>query len=188
LKDSKSVNKFESASLEMLLNRIKTGNLKHLKIVLKSDSNGSLEALKDALYKLSTPETQVQIIHAGVGEVNDSDVLMAGNSQAILIGYNVNTVGQARHMLTNSKIEFINKKVIYHILERVESLITGMIDIKHDDIDLGEAKVKAIFFSGKDKLIIGLGITSGKIENRAKIRVVRDGKKAGSGEVLSLKS
>ena len=188
LKDSKSVNKFESASLEMLLNRIKTGNLKHLKIVLKSDSNGSLEALKDALHKLSTPETQVQIIHAGVGEVNDSDVLMAGNSQAILIGYNVNTIGQARHMLTNSKIEFINKKVIYHILERVEALITGMIDIKHDDLDLGEAKVKAIFFTGKDKLIIGLGITSGKIENRSKVRVVRNGKKAGSGEVLSLKS
>jgi translation initiation factor IF-2 len=113
---------------------------------------------------------------------------MAGNSQAILIGYNVNTVGQARHMLTNSKIEFINKKVIYHILERVESLITGMIDIKHDDLDLGEAKVKAIFFTGKDKLIIGLGITSGKIENRSKIRVVRNGKKAGNGEVLSLKS
>lgn len=188
LKESKSVNKFELASLEMLLNRIKTGSLKHLKVVLKAESNGSLEAIKDALLKLSTPETQVQLIHAGVGEVNDSDVLMAGNSQAILIGYNVGTVGQARHMLTNSKIEFINKKVIYHILERVESLITGMIDIKHDDVDLGEAKVKAIFFTGKDRLVIGLAVTSGKIENRSKVRVIRENRKAGSGEVLSLKS
>ncbi|MCK9272415.1 translation initiation factor IF-2 [Candidatus Gracilibacteria bacterium] len=187
-KSSKSINKFEQASLEMLLNRIKTGNLKQLKIVLKADSNGSLEAMKEALFKLNTAETQIQLIHSGVGDINDSDVLMAGTSQAILVGFNVGYVGQAKNILANSKIEVINKKVIYHILEKIELIITGMIDIKHDDLELGEAKVKQIFYTGKDKLVLGLEVLTGKIENRAKLRIIRDGKKIGNGEVASLKS
>ncbi|MDD2487018.1 MAG: translation initiation factor IF-2 [Candidatus Gracilibacteria bacterium] len=188
VKSSRSINKFEGASLELLLNRIKTGNLKQLKIVLKAESNGSLEALKEALFKLGTAEIKTHIIHSGVGEINDSDVLMAGTSQAILVGYNVGYVGQAKHTLNNSKIEVINKKVIYHILEKIESIITGMIDIKHEDLDLGEAKVKQIFFNSKERLVLGLEATSGKIENKAKIRVIRNGKKIGNGEVVSLKS
>lgn len=188
LKSTKSVRNFEGASLDMLMSRLKTGSLKQLKIVLKCDSNGSLEALKNALMKLSTSETQVAIIHSGVGDINDSDVLMAGTSQALLIAYNVSINVNARSTLANSKIEFIDKKVIYHILEKVENIITGMVDLKHEELELGSGVVKAIFYNGKDKLIVGLGITSGKIENRAKIRIVRDSKKAGSGEVLNLKS
>ncbi|MDD2565953.1 MAG: translation initiation factor IF-2 [Candidatus Gracilibacteria bacterium] len=187
-KSSKSLNQFEGASLSLLLNRIKTGNLKQLKVVVKSESNGSLEALKDALGKLGTAEIKIQIIHSGVGEINESDVIMAGTSQAILVGYNVGVVGNAKKTLQNSKIEVINKKVIYHILEKLESIITGMIDIKHDDLDLGEARVKAIFFTSKDKMVVGCELISGKVESKAKIRVVRDSKKAGSGELVSLKS
>lgn len=187
-KSSKSIHNFEGASLNMLLTRIKTGSLKQLKVVLKCDSNGSLEALKAALAKLSTPETQVQIIHSGVGEVNESDVLMAGNSQALLVAYNVLVNMNARHTLANSKIEFIDKKVIYHILERIEAIITGMVDVRYEDVSLGVATVKAIFYSGKDKLIVGLGVTSGKIENRSKVRVVREEQKVGSGEVQNLKT
>ncbi|MBP8016589.1 translation initiation factor IF-2 [Candidatus Gracilibacteria bacterium] len=188
LRASKSISDFEGASLEMLLNRIKTGNLKQLKVVLKAESNGSLEAIKDALLKLNTQEIKIHIIHSGVGDVNDSDVLMAGTSQALLIGYNVGTIGQAKNMLANSKIEFINKKVIYHIIEKVESIITGMIDVKHEDIDLGELKIKAIFFTSKDKMIIGCDVITGKVENRAKLRIIRNNKKVGSGEILNLKS
>lgn len=186
-KANKSIHNFEGASLNMLLSRIKTGSLKQLKIVLKTDSNGSLEAMRHALLKLSTSETQVNIIHAGVGEINESDVLMAGTSQALLIAFNVNVNMHAKQTLQNSKIEFIDKKVIYHVLEKVEAIITGMVDLRFDDVDLGIATVKAIFYSGKDKLIIGLGVDSGKIENRAKIRVVRADRKVGSGEVQNLK-
>lgn len=115
---------------------------------------------------------------------------MAGTSQALLIAYNVGLVTSARQTLNNSKIEFIDKKVIYHILEKVEAIITGMIDVRYDDVDLGIAKVKAIFFTGKNNsmMIVGLGVESGKVENRAKIRVIRDGKKVGSGEIMNLKS
>lgn len=187
LKSTKSVRNFESASLDMLMNRIKSGSLKQLKIVLKCESNGSLEALKHALAKLSTDETRVTFIHSGVGDVNDSDVLMAGTSQALLIAYNVGVNHHARSTLANSKIEFIDKKVIYHVIEKVESIITGMVDIRYDDVDLGVAVVKAIFYTGKDKLIVGLGVKSGKVENRAKVRVVREDRKVGSGEVANLK-
>ena len=187
-KGSKSIHNFEGASLNMLLTRIKTGSLKQLKIVLKCDSNGSLEALKQALSKLSTPETQVTFIHSGVGEVNESDVLMAGTGQALLIAYNVSVNVHARQALLNSKIEFIDKKVIYHILERVEAIITGMVDVRYEDVELGLAEVKAIFYSGKNKYIVGLGVVSGKIENHSKVRVIRGGEKSGTGEVTQLKA
>ncbi len=187
-KSSKSIHNFEGASLGLLLTRIKTGSLKQLKIVLKTDSNGSMEALKAALGKLTTDQTQVVFIHSGIGEVNDSDVLMAGTSQALLVAYNVSVNVHARHTLANSKIEFIDKKVIYHIIEKIEAIITGMVDIRYDDVDLGVTEVKAIFFTAKDKLIVGLGVVDGKIENKAKIRVIRNGEKVGSGEVLNLKS
>lgn len=186
--NTKSIHSFEGASLELLLNRLKTGGLKQLKVVLKCESNGSLEALKNALSKLSTNETRVTFIHAAVGDVNDSDVVLAGTSQAILIAYNVGVGIRAKTTLANSKIEFIDKKVIYHVLDRVESIITGMVDVRYEDVELGETKVKAIFYNGKDKMIIGLEVRSGKIENKAKLRVIRDGKKIANGEVLNLKS
>lgn len=187
IKASKSLNQFEWASLELLLNRIKTWNLKQLKLVVKSDSNWSLEALKDALFKQSTQDTKIHIIHSWVWEINDSDVIMAWTSQAILVWYNVWIVWNAKQTLQNSKIEVINKKVIYHILEKIESIITWMIDIKHDDVDLWEAKVKAIFFTSKDKMVIGCELKEWKVESKSKVRVVRDGKKAWNGELVWLK-
>ena len=187
-KGRRSIHAFDGASLDLLMNRIKGGNLKQLKIVLKCDSNGSLEALKAALQKLSTGETSVTIIHAGVGDVTDSDVLMAGTSAALLISYNVGVLPNARTTLAQSKIEFIDKKVIYHILERIEGIVTGMVDPKYEEVELGSAVIKAIFYSAKDKQIIGLGIKDGKLENRARLRIIREGKKVGSGEIVNLKS
>lgn len=188
-KNKKSIHAFEGASLGMLMSRLKSGALKQLKIVLKTDTGGSLEALKAALVKLSTPETQVVFIHAAVGDVNQSDVMMAGTSQALLIAYNVGVVPSAKQALSQSKIEFIDKKVIYHVLEKVEAIITGMIDIRYDDVDIGIAKVKAIFYTGKNNsmMIVGLGVETGKVEPRAKVRVIRGDRKVGSGEVANLK-
>ncbi len=188
-KNKKSIHAFEWASLGMLMSRLKSGALKQLKIVLKTDSGGSLEALKSSLVKLSTPETQVVFIHAAVGEVNQSDVMMAGTSQALLIAYNVWLLPAAKSALSQSKIEFIDKKVIYHVLEKVESIITGMIDIRYEELELGASLVKAIFYTGKNNsmMIVGMGVTSGKIETRAKVRVIRAGSKVGSGEVANLK-
>ncbi len=84
-----------------------------------------------------------------MGDINQSDVIMAGTSQALLIAYNVGVIQTAKSMLMNSKIEFIDKKVIYHILEKVEAIITGMIDIRYEELELGTAQVKAIFYTKK---------------------------------------
>ena len=128
-------------------------------------------------------------IHAAVGEVNQSDVMMAGTSQALLIAYNVWLLPAAKSALSQSKIEFIDKKVIYHVLEKVESIITGMIDIRYEELELGASLVKAIFYTGKNNsmMIVGMGVTSGKIEIRAKVRVIRGENKVGWGEVANLK-
>ncbi|MBP9779105.1 translation initiation factor IF-2 [Candidatus Gracilibacteria bacterium] len=188
-KNTKSIHAFEGASLGMLMSRLKSGALKQLKIVLKTDSNGSLEALKASLSKLSTPETQVTFIHSAVGDINQSDVMMAGTSQALLIAYNVGVLPAAKSALSQSKIEFIDKKVIYHVLEKVEAIITGMIDIRYEETELGTALVKAIFYTGKNNamMIVGLGVEHGRVEPRAKIRVIRADSKVGSGEVANLK-
>jgi translation initiation factor IF-2 len=188
-KNKKSIHAFEWASLAMLMGRLKSGALKQLKVVLKTDTGGSLEALKAALSKLSTPETQVTFIHAALGDVNQSDVMMAGTSQGLLIAYNVWVLPAAKSALSQSKIEFIDKKVIYHVLEKVESIITGMIDIRYEEAELGSATTKAIFFTGKNKsmMIVGLGVDTGRIEPKSKVRVIREGSKVGSGEVSNLK-
>lgn len=171
------------------MSRLKSGALKQLKIVLKTDTGGSLEALKATLLKLSTPEIQVTFIHAAIGDVNQSDVMMAGTSQALLIAYNVGIIPSAKQALSQSKIELIDKKVIYHVLEKVEAIITGMVDIRYEDVDLGTAKVQAIFFTGKNNsmMIIGLRIETGRVEPRAKVRIIRGDRKVGSGEVANLK-
>lgn len=189
-KNAKSIHAFEGASLNMLMSRLKSGALKQLKIVLKTDSGGSLEALKAALSKLSTAETQVTFIHAAVGDVNQSDVMMAGTSQALLIAYNVGVIPQAKSALAQSKIEFIDKKVIYHILEKVEAIITGMVDLKMEEQELGSATVKAIFHHGGKTdgiMTVGLGVDFGRVEPRSKVRVIRSERKVGSGEIVNLK-
>lgn len=184
---SKSVKQFEGASLSSLMNKLKSGSLKDLKIVLKADTNGSLEALKAALLKVEADEVQVKIIHSWVGAINESDVLMAGTSSALLVGFNVSKIAAAQDTLNKSQIEVISDKVIYRIIERVEEIATGMVDIKHVEQFLGVAVVKEIFFSTAKMQIIGLGVVEGKIENKAKIRIIREERTAGTGVVDNLK-
>ncbi|MCT4617599.1 MAG: translation initiation factor IF-2 [Candidatus Gracilibacteria bacterium] len=177
------------SGLELLMSRIKSGMLKDLKVVVKADTNGSLEALKAALLKISNDEVRVAIAHAGVGNINESDVLMASASQTILVGFNVDLVGKASEMVDSSGIELINHRVIYHITERIEAIATGMLDPKEVEIVLGEAKVKQIFYTGKKYLILGLGLLEGnKIESGAKVRVIRKDKMIGKGDIENLKS
>ncbi len=135
---SKSVNKFENASLTNLIGRLKQGTLQYLKVIVKADSNGSLEALKSSLLKITAKDVAVKIIHAGIGAVNESDILMAGTSAAIVVAFNVPMGVNATHILSKSEIEVIADKVIYRIIEKIESIATGMIDIKYDQVLIGE--------------------------------------------------
>jgi translation initiation factor IF-2 len=184
---SKSVNKFENASLMNLMGRLKTGTLQHLKVVLKADSNGSLEALKASLQKITAKDVAVKIIHAGIGAVNESDVLMAGTSAALLVAFNVPMGTNATDTLSKSKIEVIADKVIYRIIEKVESIATGMIDIKYDQVLVGEGKALKIFYTGEKMQIVGLSVVSGNIQKGAQLKIIRNDRVSGTGKVETLK-
>jgi len=180
--------KNKASGLDVLMSKIKAWNLKQLKIVLKADTNWSLEAIKAALIKLSTPETNVSIIHSWVGAITEGDVLMCEWSSAILIGFNVGVVNTAKSAIEDTKIEFISSDVIYHITERVEKIVTWMLDPKEVEIILGRAKVGWIFFSDKKFMILWLVVPGETtIEKWVDIRVIRKDKKVWTWKVTSLK-
>ena len=179
----------ELSGLEVLMSRIKAGNLKQLKIVVKTDSNWSLEALKVALQRLSTPETNVAIIHSWVGNINESDIVMASSSKAILISFDVGIVATAKRTIEIEKVEYIESKIIYHITEKIEKIVSGMLDPKEVDIELGTAKVGGIFYTSKEFMVLGLILQhDNKIETWAKVRVIRKKSKIWKWEIESLKS
>lgn len=178
-----------AGGLELLMSKIKSGNLKQLKIVVKADSNGSVEALKAALIKLSTEETEVIVIHSGVWNVNLWDILMCEWSAAILIAFGVSIDTTAANEIENAKIEFINSKIIYHITERIEKIVSWMLDPKEIEVKLCEAKVWGIFYTDKKFMIVGLIIKEEdtSVEKWALIRVLRKDKYVWKWEVKLLK-
>ncbi len=177
------------SNLDMIMNKIKAWNLKTLKVIIKADSNWSLEALKWAVTKLSTPETNVSIIHAQVGNITESDIAMAEWSNAILIWFNVWETSTAKKIIDKADIEYIKSKVIYHITERIEKIVTWMLDPKEETIILWEAKVWWIFYHGDDFMILGLQLQpESKIEAKCEANIVRKWKLIWKWIVENLKS
>lgn len=185
----RSQKKLKSSQLDILMSRIKSGSLKQLKIVVKADTNGSLEAIKNALLKLSTPETTVSLIHTGVGNITEGDVLMCWGSSAILIGFWVSVGINARKWLEDSRVEYIESKIIYHITERIEKIVTWMLDPRETEVILCNAKVGGIFYASKKFQIIGLVLSQEEstIEKNALVRVFRGDKLVWKGKIESLK-
>lgn len=177
-----------SSGLDLLMSRIKAWNLKQLKIIVKADTNGSLEAIKAALLKLSTPETSVTIIHSWVWAISESDILMGKWSQAILIWFHVWVLPNAKSVLEDSWVEFISSEIIYHITERIEKIVTWMLDPKEVETILWKAKVGWVFFTEKNFMIVWLVVwPDNKIEAWAKIRVFRKKKYLWGWSLGSLK-
>lgn len=179
----------QASSIDLIMSKIKSWALKQLKIVLKSDSNWSLEALKWALIKLSTPETRVSIIHSWVWNVTEWDVLMCQWSKAILISFNVDLLWNTKNMIEDNKIELISSKVIYHITDKIEKIITWMLDPKEVEISLWEATVGWIFYEDKWFMILWLKIKADNIiQKNAQIRVIRKDKMMWKWLIENLKS
>lgn len=163
-----------SSSIDLIMSKIKSWSLKQLKVVIKSDTNWSLEAIKWALEKLSTDETRVTIIHSWVWNITEWDVLMCQWSSAILVWYNVNLLWTSKNLVEDKKIEYIWSKIIYHITERIEKIVTWMLDPKEVEILLWEAKVWWIFYEDAKFKILWLKISEwNKVENKAQARVIR---------------
>lgn len=174
-------------SLEDLFEQIKKGEVKDLNLIVKGDTQGSVEALQDSLLKLSQEEVKIKIIHSGVGAVNESDVMLATASNAAIIGFNVRPDINARKMAEMENVNIRSYRIIYEAIEEMQDAITGMLDPVYEEVVQGEAEVRQIFKSSRFGTIAGSYISDGKILRNYRIRVIRDGKIVHEGKIESLK-
>lgn len=186
LRSSSTYRSATGASFNDLISRIGMGELKQLKIVLKSDTKGSLEAVRNSLMKLNTSEVEVTVIHSGVGNVTETDVLMASAAQGLIIGFNVSALPQVEKSADKMNVTIKNYRVIYHLTEEIASLLGGMLDPELREIHLGDFEVLQIFYSSRKYMIIGGRVLKGKLESKAELRVIRGDKLVGEGKIESI--
>ena len=180
-------NAFQKVTLDNLFDSINEGDLKELNIVVKADVQGSVEAVRQSLEKLSNEEVKVRVIHGGVGAINESDVMLANASNAIIVGFNVRPDSVAQANAERDKVEMRMYRVIYDCIEEIQAAIKGMLAPKYHDVDLGKAEVRNVFKLSSAGTIAGCYVTDGKVTRNAKIRVVRDGIVIAEDNIASLK-
>ncbi len=174
-------------SLEELMKRLAEGEAKELRIVLKADVQGSLEAVKESIEKLSTDEVKPVIIHSGVGAITETDVMLAQASGAIIIGFNVRPDSKAKRVAEQEKVEIRTYRVIYDLLDDVKKALAGMLEPEYEEVVLGRAEVRQVFNVPKVGKVAGCYVLEGKVARNASIRVIRDGVIIHEGRLSSLK-
>src|SRR5680860_4648 len=179
--------KIAVASLEDFFDRVQEGAVKELALVIKGDVDGSVEALEEALTNVSHPEVKVRVVHSGVGAINESDIMLATASKAVVIGYNVRPSSAAKNLAENEGVEIRTHRVIYKAIEEVQAALVGMLEPEKVEEDLGMAEVREVFRSSKFGTIAGCHVSEGKITRSALLRVIRDGSIVFEGPVGSLR-
>ena len=174
-------------TLDEIGRRIALGEFKELNIILKGDVDGSVEALTDSLQKLSTGEIEVNIIHKGVGAITESDVLLASASDAIVIGFNVRPMGNARAIAEKEEIDIRSYSIIYDAINDVKDAMEGLLSPEIKEEVTGTVEIRETFKISKVGTIAGCMVTSGKIFRNSGIRIIREGVVVFSGELVSLK-
>jgi translation initiation factor IF-2 len=174
-------------SLEDLFSQIKEGNLKELNLIVKADVQGSVEAVKQSLLKLSNEEVVVKCIHGGVGAINESDVVLAGASNAIIIGFNVRPDATAKATAEREGVDVRLYNVIYQAIEDVEAAMKGMLDPVYEEKIIGHAEVRQIFKASAIGNIAGAYVLDGEFQRGCKVRITREGEQIFEGNLASLK-
>ena len=174
-------------TLDEIGRRIALGDFKELNIILKGDVDGSVEALTDSLQKLSTGEIEVNIIHKGVGAITESDVLLASASDAIVIGFNVRPMGNARAIAEKEEIDIRSYSIIYDAINDVKDAMEGMLSPEMREEVTGNVEIRETFKISKVGTIAGCMVTSGKIFRNSSIRIIREGVVIFTGDLVSLK-
>jgi translation initiation factor IF-2 len=174
-------------SLEKLFEKLKEGELKELKIVLKADTQGTLEALDASLQKLSTDKVKVSIIRKGIGAITESDVMLASASDAIVIGFNVKPTSQAKETAKQEGVDIRFYDVIYHLLEDIKKAMEGLLEPVYEEVITGVAEVRATFKVPGVGIVAGCYVKEGVISRNHKVRVIRDGVVVFTGGIASLK-
>ncbi|HEX6593938.1 MAG TPA: translation initiation factor IF-2 [Bacillota bacterium] len=174
-------------SLDDLFEQIKEGDMKEINLIIKADVQGSAEALASALEKIEVEGVKIKIIHAGVGAIKESDIILASASNAIVIGFNVRPDANATKAAESEKVDIRLHRVIYQALEEVEAAMKGLLDPEYKEKVIGQAEVRELFKVSKIGTIAGCYVTDGKITRNAGIRLIRDGVVEYEGEIDSLK-
>ncbi|MFT5724059.1 MAG: translation initiation factor IF-2 [Bacteroidia bacterium] len=174
-------------TLDEIGRRLAVGNFKELKVIVKADVDGSSEALSDSLLKLSTEEIQVNVIHKSVGQITESDVLLASASDAIIIGFQVRPAASARKLAEAEEIDIRLYSVIYKAIEEIKSAMEGMLAPEFEEKITGNAEIREVFKITKVGTVAGCMITDGKIQRDNKVRLIRDGVVVYSGMLAALK-
>ncbi len=183
----KALNATTKVTLDDLFSQIEKGNLKQLNIIVKADVQGSVEAVKQSLEKLSNDEVKVKVIHANVGAITESDVTLANVSNAIIIGFNVRPQPIAKDMAEKEDVEIKMYSVIYNAIEDVEAAMKGMLDPVYKEVIIGNAEVRQTFKISDVGTIAGCYVTNGKVARNAGVRVLRDNVVIHDGKLISLK-
>ena len=165
----------KAVSLEDLFSHMQEGAVKELALVIKADVAGSLEAIEDEIAKLPQQEVKVNIIHRGVGGINESDVILAAASEGVILGFNVRPVGDARQVADREGVEIRSYSVIYRAIEELRGAMEGMLEPAEVETPLGQAEVRQLFKASRIGTIAGSFVTEGTVSRGARVRVVRDG-------------
>lgn len=174
-------------SLDDLFNKMQEGNLKELNLIIKADVQGSVEAVKASLLKLSNEEVVVKCIHSGVGAINESDVILASASNAIIIGFNIRPDNQAKDVAEREKVDIRLYRVIYNAIEDIEAAMKGMLDPVFEEKVIGHAQVRQTYKASGVGTIAGSYVLDGTITRNCKVRITREGEQIFEGSLASLK-
>ena len=174
-------------SLDNLFDQIQASDLKELPLIVKADVQGSVEAVKQSLTKLSNEEVVVKVIHGGVGAINESDVSLAATSNAIIIGFNVRPDATAKQLAEQEGVDLRLYRVIYQAIEDVEAAMKGMLDPIFEEKVIGHAEVRQLFKASGIGTIAGSYILDGIFQRNCKVRISREGEQIFEGELASLK-
>ena len=174
-------------SLDDLFEQLSEGKVKDLNIVIKADVQGSVQAVKQSLERLSTDEVQIKVIHGGVGAITESDVLLASASNAIIIGFNVRPVAGADQLAEKETVDIRTYTIIYKAIEDMKAAMSGMLDPEYEEKVIGHAEVRQTFKASGVGMIAGSYVLDGKIERNCKVRISREGEQIFEGELASLK-
>ena len=177
----------ERLSLEDLYERIQQGATKELRLILKGDTQGSIQAIREALERLSTDEVKIVIMHEGVGGISETDVNLAAASDAIIVGFSVSPLGKARKVAEQEQVDIRVYHIIYEVIEDVERALKGLLSPIKKEVALGKAEVRNVFSVSKIGVIAGSYVVEGKLVRGAEVRLFRNGDLVHEGKVTSLK-
>ncbi len=175
------------AKLEDIFSQIQAGEAATLNLVIKADTNGSMEAVTDALRKLERDEVKLAFVHRGVGGITENDINLAAAANATILGFNVRPERKARQLAEQEGVEIRTYEVIYALLEDIESAMVGMLEPEFEEIVTGEAEVREIFRVPKIGAIAGCYVLNGTITRGSKVRFLRDGTVLWKGTITSLR-